>query len=49
MRAAVPLEQARAVSISADESFERSSGSDQRLVGGEMFTAATRAPWAPRS
>ncbi len=45
----MPLEQARAVSINTDESFERISASDQRLEGAEMLTAATGAPSSPKT
>jgi hypothetical protein len=49
IRAAVPLEHARAVSINTDASFARKSASDQRLDGAEILTAATGAPSSPKT
>jgi hypothetical protein len=46
---AVPLEHARAVSINTDDSFERNSARDHRLVGAEILTAATAVPSSPNT
>jgi hypothetical protein len=46
---AVPLEQARAVSINTEESLARRSASVQRLAGADMLTAATGAPSSPNT
>ena len=47
-REAMPLEAARAVSNSTEDSLPRSSSMVHRLVGPEIFTAATGRPSSPR-